>query len=172
MTAWPMVSTPQDVLVSWVLGCLVLGWVLIMGGARPAGVALLGSAVACLLAYSLFAHNHLETLVHGAVILGTVGLIVGGLGGLVWGAEAPLDRYGKAFALATVVGGALAIILIHGEASQTCGKASVSCFRGFQDPWVQAMLALNVVLFALLFLLQTARWSRGNPDPDRGGSEG
>src|SRR5436190_5456747 len=121
MVAWPMVPTsPQDLLAGWVFGCLVVGWILIMGGARPAGVALLGSAVACLVAYFPFAHGHFETLVLAAVILGTVGLTVGGLAGLIWGAEPPLDRYGKGLSLVTAVGGALAILRSHMEAAQSC----------------------------------------------------
>src|SRR5687768_10306006 len=44
--------------------------------------------------------ENLETLVHGAVILGSVGLIVFGLAGLASGSHAPLGRFPMALVLA------------------------------------------------------------------------
>jgi len=45
-----MYCCPQDVVEFWVLGCLLVGWLLLIGGARAAGAALLGSAAGALLA--------------------------------------------------------------------------------------------------------------------------
>ena len=66
--------TPQHLLVEWVLGSLAVGTILLVGGARAAGAALVGSSVLSFLAYLLRGYHggdHLETLVHGAVILGS-----------------------------------------------------------------------------------------------------
>ncbi|MGH2679933.1 MAG: hypothetical protein ACRDG8_05540 [Actinomycetota bacterium] len=103
---------------------------------------------------------------HGAVILGSVGLVGFGLAGLALGTHAPLGRYPAALVLAfgTVVVGTLLILWIHAEAAPTCYG---SCFRGFEDPWVQALLAFNVAFLTLLFLVQAWQASRssGKQDP-------
>jgi hypothetical protein len=172
----PWVS-PQQLLSQWVVGCLVVGGVLLLGGARAAGAALVGSSVCSVVAAFLsllFAHGHLETLVHTAVILASVGLVVFGLAGLSLGAGAPLGRYPVALALAfgTVVVGTLLILRIHAEAAPSCSLQTAlrvtnttspfaaSCFRGFEDPWLQALLAFNVAFLALLFLVQAWQATR------------
>jgi hypothetical protein len=163
----------------WVVGCLVVGAVLLVGGARAAGAALVGSSVCSFLAYplkGLYGGDHLETLVHGAVILGTVGLVGFGLRGLRRRARAPLGRFPVALALAfaTVVVGTLLILRIHEEAAPTCSLMdarrvtnatspfAASCFRGFEDPWLQALLAFNVAFLALLFLVQAWQATRSS----------
>jgi hypothetical protein len=63
---------------------MILGVPLLIGGARAAGAALVGSSLCSALAYplkGLYGGDHLETLVHGAVILGSVGLVGFGLAG-------------------------------------------------------------------------------------------
>jgi hypothetical protein len=169
----------QDLLQWWVLGCLFVGVVLLIGGARAAGAALVGSSVCSVVAsflYRLFAHHHLETLVHVAVISASVGLIGFGLAGLASGADAPLGRYPIALALAfgTIVVGTLLILRIHAEAAPSCSLQTglrvtnatspfaASCFRGFEDPWLQALLAFNVAFLALLFLVQAWQASRSS----------
>jgi hypothetical protein len=171
MWPWGALVRPQQLLSQWVVGCLVVGGVLLLGGARAAGAASVGSSVFSFLAALLSGHyggDHLETLVHGAVILGSVGLVVSGLAGLALGADAPLGRYAVALALAfgTVVVGTLLILRIHEEAAPSCSlmdarrvtnassPSAASCFRGFEDPWLQALLAFNVAFLALLFLVQ------------------
>ena len=176
--------TPQHLLVEWVLGGLVVGAVLLVGGARAAGAALLGSSVLSFLAYLLrgsYGGDHLETLVHGAVILGSVGLVGFGLAGLALGSRTPLGRFPEALALAIGTGivGTLLILRIRGEAKtgsidllDTCShprglrdtysEFASSCFRGFEDPWVQALLAFNVAFLAALFLVQAWRASRSS----------
>jgi hypothetical protein len=169
---------PQQLLSQWVVGCLFVGGVLLLGGARAAGTALVGSSAFSFLAFllsGLYGGDHLETLVHGAVILGSLGLVGFGLAGLALGAHAPLGRYPMALALgafATVVVGTLLILRIHAEAAPTCSLIdarpvtnasspfAASCFRGFEDPWVQAVLAFNVAFLALLFLVPAWRASR------------
>jgi hypothetical protein len=87
---------PQQLLTQWVFGCLAVGSVLLLGGARATGTALVGSSVCSIVAFllrGLYGGDHLETLVHGAVILGSVGLVGFGLAGLGLGADAPLGRY-------------------------------------------------------------------------------
>jgi hypothetical protein len=160
---------PQQLLTQWVFGCLAVGAVLLLGGARAAGAALVGSSVCAVVAFllkGLYGGDHLETLVHGAVILGSVGLVGFGLAGLALGADAPLGRYPVALALAfgTAVVGTLLILRIHAEAAPTCSPGR-SCFRGFEDPWVQALLVFNVAFLALLFLVQAWQASRPWNDP-------
>jgi hypothetical protein len=174
-----MLGSPQGLLEGWVYGCLVVGGVLLLGGARAAGAALVGSSVGFVVAFllkGLYGGDHLETLVHGAVILGSVGLVVFGLRGLRRRARAPLGRYPVALALAigTVVVGRLLILRIHEEAAPICSLIdarpvtnasspfAASCFRGFEDPWLQALLAFNVAFLALLFLVQAWQESRSS----------
>src|SRR5687768_14580987 len=153
--------TPQDLLVEWVLGSLAVGTILLVGGARAAGKALVGSSVLSFLAFLLrgyYGGDHLETLVHGALILGSVGLVGFGLVGVASGSHTPLGRFPEALALAfgTVVVGTLMILRIHAEA------ACSPCFRGFGDFWVQTLLAFNVAFLALLFLVPAWRASRSS----------
>ena len=118
---------------------------------------MVGSAVFSVLAAltsRLYGGDHLETLVHGAVILGSVGLVVFGLRGLRRRPRAPLGRYPMALALVaigTVVVGRLLILRIHEEA-----------VLGFEDPWLRALLAFNVAFLALLFLVQAWQASRSS----------
>jgi hypothetical protein len=174
-----MLSSPQGLLEGWVYGCLIVGVGLLVGGARAAGAALIGSAVGLIVAYllkGLYGGDHLENLVHGAVILGSVGMVVFGLRGLRRRVYAPLGRYPVALALAfgTVVVGTLLILRIHAEAAPSCSlqtglrvtnatsPLAASCFRGFEDPWLQALLAFNVAFLALLFLVQAWQASRSS----------
>jgi hypothetical protein len=145
--------------------CLLVGVVLLVGGARAAGAALVGSSACSFVAYPLkrlYGGENLETLVHGAVILGSVGLVVSGLVGLALGIRAPLGRYPRALVLAvsTVVVGTLLVLGIHAGAAPPCSPRS--CFRGFEDPWVQALLAFNVAFLALLFLVPAWRAPRSS----------
>jgi hypothetical protein len=154
---------PQQFLVEWVLGSLAVGTILRVGGARAAGAALVGSSVLSFLAFLLkgfYGGDHLETLVHGAVILGSVGLVGFGLVGVASGGRhTPLGRFPDALALAvgTAIVGTLLILRVHGEAPSTS-----CCFRGFEDPWVQTLLAFNVAFLAALFLVQAWRASRSS----------
>ena len=172
-----MPCCPQYLLEWWVFGCLFVGWLLVLGGARAAGAALLGSAAGALLVYFTPLHSgHLESLVHNAVIAASTGLVVFGLAGLALGAADPLARYPAALVLAsgTVVVGTLMILRIHEEAAPTCSlftglpvtntssPFAASCFRGFEDPWLQALLAFNVAFLALLFLVQAWQATRSS----------
>ena len=148
------------------------------GRARP-GAALVGSSIGAIVAlFTPFHSGHLESLVHGAVILASVGLVVFGLAGLALRAADPLARYPVALALAlalgTIVVGTLMILRIHAEAAPTCSLITglrvtntsspfaASCFRGFEDPWLQALLAFNVAFLALLFLVQAGQATRSS----------
>ena len=162
---------PQQLLTQWVVACLLVGGVLLVGGARAAGAALVGAAVGSIVAWLLnrtYGGDHLETLVHGAVVSSSVGLVVFGLRGLRRRARDPLGRFPVALALAlgTVVVGTLLILRIHEEAAPSCSLRTggrvpdtslpfaASCFRGFEEPWLQLLLAFNVAFLALRFLLQ------------------
>ena len=140
---------------------------------------MVGSSLLSFLSYflkGLYGGDHLETLVHGAVILGSVGLVGFGLAGLALGTHGPLGRYPMALVLAigTAVVGTLLILRIHAEAAPTCSLQTglritnasspfaASCFRGFEDPWVQALLWFNVAFLALLFLVQAWQASRSS----------
>jgi hypothetical protein len=170
---------PQHLLEQWVIGCLVVGAFLLLGGARAAGAALVGSSFCSFLAFLLkwfYGGDHLETLVHGAVILGSVGLVGFGLAGLALGADHPLGRYPVALvpAIGTVVVGTQLILRIQEEAAPSCSLMdarpvtnasspfAASCFRGFEDPWLQALLWFNVAFLALLFLVAAWRESRSS----------
>jgi len=79
-----------------------------------------------------------------------------------------------ALAFGTVVVGALLILRIHELAAPSCSLATglrvtnasspfaASCFRGFEDPWVQALLAFNVAFLTLLFLVQAWQATRSS----------
>ena len=151
----------QDILVDWVVISFFVGAVLLLlGGAPAAGAALVGSSFCSFLAYLLrweYGGDHLETLVHGAVIAGSVGLVGFGLAGLALGTHAPQGRFPMVLvpASGTVVIGILMILHIHAHAPPPC--VARSCFRGFEDPWVEGLLAFNVVFLALLFLVPAWR---------------
>jgi hypothetical protein len=160
----------QDLLSQWVLICLPVGAVLLLGGARAAGAALVGSAmlsVVALLLKGLYGGGHLEPLVHGVVILGSVGLVGCGFAGLALGADHPLGRYPVALMLAivTVVLGTLRILRIIEAAAPPCTPES--CFRGFENAWIQVLLAFNVAFLALLFLVAAWRESRSSRKHER-----
>jgi hypothetical protein len=176
-----MPCCPQYLLEQWVFACLFLGWLLLVAGARAAGAALLGSAAGALLVFFTPLHSgHLESLVHNGVIAASVGLVVFGLAGLAVEAAVSFDRYlnppARAFialASATAVGGTLLILRIHAVAALTCSlntglniasdaPFAASCFRGFEDPWLQALLAFNVAFLALLFLVQAWQTTRSS----------
>ena len=180
---------PQQLLTQWVVGCLLVGGVLLVGGARAAGAALVGSAVGSIVAWllrvaGLYGGDHLETLVHVTVVLSSVGLVMFGIRGLRRRARAPLGRYPVALALAlgTVVVGTLLILRIHAEAAPSCSLQTggrvmntsspfaASCFRGFEEPWLQVLLAFNVAFLAMLFLVhawQAMRSSGKHEQEDR-----
>src|SRR5512132_359005 len=89
-----MYCCPQDVLEFWVLGCLLVGWLLLIGGVRAPGAALLGSAAGALLVFfTPLLSGHLESLVHNAVVAASAGLVVFGLAGLAVEAAVSFDRY-------------------------------------------------------------------------------
>ena len=193
---WPRGTSPgvspQQLLTHWVVGCLLVGGVLLVGGARAPGAALVGSSFCSFLAFllnRLYGGENLETLVHGAVILGSVGLVGFGLAGLRGAAgevrrrqalaegfrvprvlvRAPLGRYPMALALAfgTVVVGALLILWIQtggwrGFANQ------LDAVHGFEDPWVQPLLAFNVAFLALLSLVEAWQASRSSGKEEAG----
>ncbi len=147
------------------ISLLVGAVLLVLGGAPAAGAALVGSSFCSFLAYplkGLYGGDHLETLVHGAVILGSVGLVGFGLAGLALRTHAPLGRFPMVLvpAIGTVVVGTLMVLDIHAHAPPPCVPRS--CFRGFEDPWVQGMLAFNVAFLALLFLVPAWRASRSS----------
>ena len=161
----------QHLLSQWVIGSLVVGLVCFFVGARAPGAALVGSSVGAFASlFTPFHSGHLETLVHGAVILGSVGLVGFGLAGLALGAHW-LGRYPLALvlgAIGSVAVGALLILRIYAEAAPTCPPSlrvldassafAASCFRGFGHPWVRGLLTFNVAFLAALFLVQ-AWWA-------------
>jgi hypothetical protein len=161
---------PQDLLTQWVIDSMLVGVVLLVGGARAAGAALVGSSVCSVLAAllkGLYGGDHLETLVHGAVILGSVGLVGFGLGGLALGTHGPLGRFPMALVLAigTAAVGTRLVLGIHAGAALPCSPRL--CYRGFEEPWVQGLLAFNVAFLAALFLVQAWRASRSSGKDDR-----
>ena len=110
--------------------------------------------------------ENLETLVHGAVIAGSVGLVGFGLAGLALGTHGRLGRYPMALVLAvgTVVVGTRLVLGIHAGVALPCSPRL--CYRGFEEPWVQGLLAFNVAFLAALFLVQAWRASRSSGEDD------
>jgi hypothetical protein len=165
-----LAGNSQDILVDWVFISFFVGAVLLLlGGAPATGAALVGSSFCSFLAYplkGLYGGDHLETLVHGAVILGSVGLVGFGLAGLALRTHAPLGRFPMVLvpAIGTVVVGTLMVLDIHAHAPPPCVPRS--CYRGFEDPWVQGMLAFNVAFLALLFLVPAWRASRSSGEDE------
>lgn len=172
-------SGPPESVGGWLPGC---GRSPLPRRARAAGTALVGSSVGAFVSlFTPFHYGHLESLVHGAVILASVGLVASGLAGLALGAADPLARYPAALALAlgTVVVGTLMILRIHAEAAPSCSlftglpvtntssPFAASCFRGFEDRWLQALLAFNVAFLALLFLVQARQATRSSEKRER-----
>lgn len=150
----------------WWLGCLVAGPALILGGARAAGSALLGSVVGSVVGLGL--RELSGSVPYAAVVGGTVGMVVFGLTGLAWRPTGPVARNLKTFALATAMLGALAVLGVH-AADQTCYGAPWEphaihswCFPRF-GLWAQALIAFDVAFLALLFLLQAALSSNAQP---------
>jgi uncharacterized membrane protein YphA (DoxX/SURF4 family) len=193
---WPKGTSPgvspQQLLTHWVVGSVLVGGVLLVGGARAPGAALVGSSFCSFVAFllkRLYGGQNLETLVHGAVILGSVGLVVFGLAELRGAAGevrrrralaedfrvprvlvgAPLGRYPTALALAfgTVVVGALLILRIQADAIRGF-ENQTDAVRGFEDPWVQPLLAFNVAFLAMLFLVQAWQASRSSGEEEEG----
>jgi hypothetical protein len=166
---WSLAIWPQDLLTNWVLGSFLVGAVLLVGGARAAGAALVGSAVLSVVAAltsRLYGGDHLETLVHGAVILGSVGLVGFGLAGLALGTHRPLGRFPMALvpAIGTAVVGTRLVLGIHAGAPLPCSPRL--CYRGFEEPWVQGLLAFNVAFLTALFLVQAWQASRSSGEHD------
>ncbi len=184
--------SPQQLLTQWVVGSLLVGGVLLLGGARAPGAALVGSSFCSFLAFLLkgvYGGKNLETLVHGAVIAGSVGLVVFGLSWLRGAASdvrrrralaedfrvprflvgAPLGRYPMAVALAlgTVVAGAELVHRIQADGWGPQNQANP--VHGFEDPWVQPLLAFNVAFLALLFLVQAWQVSRSSGEEEGDG---
>ena len=151
----------QDILVDWVVISFFVGAASFsLGGAPATGAALVGSSFCSFLAYLLrWEHggDHLETLVHGAVIAGSVGWPGSASPGFALGTHAPQGRFPMVLvpASGTVAIGILMILHIHAHAPPPC--VPLSCFRGFEDPWVEGLLAFNVVFLALLFLVPAWR---------------
>jgi hypothetical protein len=162
---------PQHFLTLWVITCLLIGWLVVLAGGA-AGAAMLGSAAGALVALPFSWHGSgLETLGHRVVIGSTIGAVMCGLIGLAFEPDALIDRYLRWLALVPVIVGTLVILRLHQRAGQTCDVVfarpgqpprlqPMSCFRGFEQLWVQALLAFQFALFALLFWLQAMSSSR------------
>jgi hypothetical protein len=177
--------SPQQLLTQWVVSSVLIGGLLLLGGARAPGAALVGSSFSSFLAFllkGLYGGKNLETLVHGAVIAGSVGLVVFGLSGLRGAARevrrrrriaedfgvprflvgAPLGRFPLALAPAfgTVVVGAELVRRIQGDGWGSQDQANP--IFGFEESWVQPLLAFDVGFLALLFLMQAWLASRSS----------
>ena len=130
---------------------------------------MVGSSFCSFLAYplkGLYGGDHLETLVHGAVTLGSVGLVGFGLAGLALRAHAPLGRFPMVLvpAIGTAAVGTRLVLGIHAGTALPCSPRL--CYRGFEDPWVQALLAFNVAFLAALFLVPAWRASRSSGEDE------
>jgi hypothetical protein len=157
----------------WGVACLVAGPVLVFGGARAAGCALLGSLAGSVVGLGLVSSN-IDSLPYGAVFGASVGAVVFGLAGLAWRPAAPLAGHLKTLALATAVVGALVVLGVHAAADHTCygpwayhrptsdywrtPHPGASCLQDF-GLWAQALLAFDVAFLVLLSWVQGAQAS-------------
>ena len=85
---------------------------------------------------------------------------------LALGTHGRLGRYPMALVLAvgTVVVGTRLVLGIHAGVALPCSPRL--CYRGFEEPWVQGLLAFNVAFLAALFLVQAWRASRSSGEDD------
>jgi hypothetical protein len=67
-------------------------------------------------------------------------------------------------AIGTAAVGTRLVLGIHAGAALPCSPRL--CYRGFEEPWVQWLLAFNVVFLASLFLVQAWRASRSSGEDD------
>jgi hypothetical protein len=157
-----------DLMDVWGLGCLIVGPVLLVMGARAAGSALLGSLAGCVLGLAVVSSN-IDSLPYGAIVGAGVGTVVFGLMGLAWRPAAPLAPHLKTLALATAVIGALVVLGVHVAADHTCYGPWVyhrpnshyfrtphpggSCLPDFGVRG-QVLLAFDAAFVALLSFLQ------------------
>ena len=152
----------------WGLGCLIVGPVLLVLGARAAGSALLGSLAGCVLGLAVVSSN-IDSLPYGAIVGAGVGTVVFGLLGLAWRPAAPLAPHLKTLALATAVIGALVVLGVHVAADHACygpwvyhrpnshyfrtPRPGGSCLPEF-GLGAQTLLAFDAAFIAFLFLAQ------------------
>ena len=67
-------------------------------------------------------------------------------------------------AVGTVVVGTRLVLGMHAGVALPCSPRL--CYRGFEEPWVQVLLAFNVAFLAALFLVQAWRASRSSGEDD------
>jgi hypothetical protein len=144
----------QIIVMVWLIGCVLGGAVFVISGARSAGLALLGSVVGAFAGFTLVSSNYVLLAV-GAVIGGTLGTVMFGLGGLLWRPRAsPSTLATLAVAVGTI--GALAVLGLHIGSNLTCSFAHGDrpCLRAW-DPATRALVAFNVAIVALACFLQS-----------------
>ena len=153
------VGRDQTLAQIWFLGCLVAGPVLILIGARAAGLAVMGSVVS--LFVSVWITPEFDSLPTTMVAGATTGTLVFGFSGLAWRPQASERRLHH---VALVVGSmsVLVVAAIHIAAATRCyyphDRLSDSCLP-YWGGVTQTLIVANAAIVVLLVLVQAAQAS-------------
>jgi hypothetical protein len=143
----------------WAVGCGLLGLVLLFAGARAAGAALVGAVVGAVVGVQVT--STFDLLPTSTVVGSTAGAVLFGLIGLTWRPRLSASAL-KALGVATLLI-AGAVILSFGVAAEVhCHHhgwrlEGAPCVYLWATPPVVAMLALNTLFVAFMFIAQVPR---------------
>ena len=168
---------PQHLLELWVWGCLAVGSILLLGGARAAGAALVGSSVSFCLRFppegALWGRpprnprarrGHRGERRTGRVRPRGARLRSRPPAGSIPRGAGFGDRHRRrreAYILQIQEAAAPSCSLMDARpVTNASSPFAASCFRGFEDQRLQALLWFNVGFLALLFLVAAWRDSR------------
>jgi hypothetical protein len=132
--------------------------VLVVIGARAAGLALLGSVIGSATAVFMLADDF-DRVLSGALIGGGLGIVVFGLAGLAWRPSASRAVLGALAWVTAGVGGAV-VLAVHltGERCRVGGRGGVRCHQTADG--LPLLIALNAAFVVLMFALQAAEADR------------
>jgi hypothetical protein len=143
----------------WALGCVVAGPVLMLFGARAAGLALVGSVVSSFAGVAVT--TDFDSLPVAAVAGATAGTIIFGSWGLAWKPIASGRRLRHVAITAGIVA-LLVIVAIHVAATRSCyyphRRAWDTCLP-YWDLGTQTLVAANAAIVVLLIVAQAAHAS-------------
>jgi len=138
----------------WIISCAVGGLVLLVIGARAAGLALLGAVIGAIVGVGLVASDF-DMLPQGAMVGATIGTFVGGLLGLAWKPSASVAVL-RALGWVTIGVGVASVLAGRAASQQVCGGDRHSCLPEI-DGGSLALFALDAAWVAALCFVQAAR---------------
>jgi hypothetical protein len=141
-------------LTGWAWVSLVSGLVLVLLGARAAGLALLGAVVGAFVGIAIVS-DRIEDVPVGAVGGATVGALVAGVAGLAWVSNLSLGaRFRLGLVASTVAAVAVTSILVLSSA--TCGPQARQCLPTW-GPGTRYLFAVDAAWIAVLVFAQPTR---------------